>query len=154
MPSGHDGARCVRRIKTYAPVDIFPTLGQKLGKAAMTQSLAGLHVQYSRIAYEVLSIIADDDRVAALLDLRLHVRGSDRVIRLQIGNFYTLRQGRILLYRQFLDSFDAVQQKLRRDRSHRSPNAAERSFRVPALRKIATSSRQLTRLRFARDPAE
>jgi len=99
----------------YAPVDIFPTLGQKLGKAAMTQSLAGLHVQYSRIAYEVLSIIADDDRVAALLDLRLHVRGSDRVIRLQIGNFYTLRQGRILLYRQFLDSFDAVQRKLRQD---------------------------------------
>ena len=37
------------------------------------------------------------------------------MIRVQIANFYTLRNGRIHVYRQFTDSFDAVQQKLRRD---------------------------------------
>ena len=42
-------------------------------------------------------------------------RDSDRVIRLDIGNFFTLRDGRILTYRQFNDSFDVVQQVLGRD---------------------------------------
>jgi len=99
----------------YAPIEIFPTLGQKRGKAELTQSLVGLHARYSKLEYEVLSIVAEEDRVATLLDLRLHARDSGRVIRLQIGNFCTLRQGRICIYRQFLDSFDAAQQKLRRD---------------------------------------
>lgn len=99
----------------YAPIDIFPTLGQKRGKAELTQSLVELHGRYSKIEYEVLSIIAEENRVAMLLDLRLHARDSGRVIRLQVGNFCTLREGRLLVYRQFLDSFDAAQQKLRRD---------------------------------------
>jgi ketosteroid isomerase-like protein len=99
----------------YAPIEIFPTLGQKRGKAELTQSLVGLHQRYSKFDYEVLSIIAEEDRVATLLDLGLHARDSGRVIRLQIGNFCTLRQGRFLIYRQFLDSFDAAQQKLQRD---------------------------------------
>jgi hypothetical protein len=37
------------------------------------------------------------------------------MIRIPFGNFYTLRQGRIYIFRQFMDSFDAVQQKLRID---------------------------------------
>lgn len=99
----------------YAPIEIFPTLGQKLGKAAMTQSIAGLHTRYQKIDYEVITIIAEEDRVAVMLDLHLHVRDSDRIVRLQIANFCTLRDGRITIYRQFLDSFDAVQQKFQRD---------------------------------------
>jgi ketosteroid isomerase-like protein len=99
----------------YAPIQIFPTLGQKRGKVEMTASLQGLNSQYGPIEYDVTSIVAEDDRVAVMLDLRLSARGSGRVISLQIANFYTLRGGRIRTYRQFLDSFDVVQQKLRRD---------------------------------------
>lgn len=99
----------------YAPVEIFPTLGQKRGKAAMMRSLVALHSLYRRIEHEVTSIIAEDDRVALTLDVRMFARDGDRVIRLQFANFYTLRQGRICVFRQFMDSFDAVQQKLRRD---------------------------------------
>lgn len=99
----------------YAPIDIFPTLGQKSGKAAMIQSLVRLHSLYRRIEYDLTSIIAEDDRVAVMLELRMFARDDDRVIRLPLANFYTLRNGRIYIYRQFLDSFDAVQQRLRRD---------------------------------------
>lgn len=99
----------------YAPIDVFPTLGQKSGKAAMIQSLVRLHSLYRRIEYDVTSIIAEDDRVAVMLELRMFARDSDRVISLPLANFYTLRQGRIHIYRQFLDSFDAVQQRLRLD---------------------------------------
>ena len=99
----------------YAPVEIFPTLGQKSGKAAMMRALVALHGLYRRIEYEVTSIVAEDDRVALTLDVRMFARDDDRMIRLQFANFYTLRHGRICVFRQFMDSFDAVQQKLRRD---------------------------------------
>ena len=81
----------------------------------MVDSLMRMHGQYRLIECDVTSIVAEDNRVAAMLDLRMHVRGSDRIIRMPFGNFYTLRQGRIFIFRQFMDSFDAVQQKLRVD---------------------------------------
>lgn len=99
----------------YAPIDIFPSLGQKVGKAAMTETLVALHKEYGPIAYELTSVVAEDDRVALTVDVRMTARNSDRVVRIQIANFYTLRAGRIYIYRQFLNSFDAVQQKLRLD---------------------------------------
>jgi ketosteroid isomerase-like protein len=99
----------------FAPIDVFPSLGQKVGKAAMVNSLVRMHALYQRIDYDVTSIVAEDDRVAAMLDLHMHVRNSDRIVRLPFANFYTLRQGRIFIFRQFMDSFDAVQQKLRID---------------------------------------
>jgi hypothetical protein len=99
----------------YAPVELFPTLGQKKGKAEMRQSLVGLHARNEVLDYQVGFIAADGDHVAVTLVLRLGNRDTKRVIRLDIGNFFTLRNGRILTYRQFNDSFDVVQQVLGRD---------------------------------------
>jgi uncharacterized protein len=99
----------------YAPVELFPTLGQKRGKAEMTRSLAGLHARHEVLEHQVGFIAADGDHVAVTLVLRMRSRDSKRVIRLDIGNFFTLRDGRIVSYRQFNDSFDVVQQVLGRD---------------------------------------
>lgn len=99
----------------YAPIELFPTLGQKQGKVEMTQSLAGLHARHQVLDHQVTFIAADGDRVAVTLVLRMRSRDSDRVIRLDIGNFFTLRNGRIVTYRQFNDSFDVVLQVLGRD---------------------------------------
>lgn len=99
----------------YAPVELFPTLGHKNGRAAMKQSLAGLHARNEVLDYNVNFIAAEADRVAVTLVLRLRSKDTGRVIRLDIGNFFTLRDGKILTYRQFNDSFDVVQQVLGRD---------------------------------------
>jgi uncharacterized protein len=99
----------------YAPVELFPTLGQKKGKAEMRQSLVGLHARNEVLDYQVGFIAADGDHVAVTLVLRLCSRDTKRVIRLDIGNFFTLRNGKIQTYRQFNDSFDVVQQVLGRD---------------------------------------
>lgn len=99
----------------YAPIDVFPSLGQKFGKAAMVQSLVRMHALYRLVEYDVTSILTEDNRVAATIDVRMFARQDDRMIRVPIANFYTLRQGRIYIFRQFMDSFDAVQQKLRCD---------------------------------------
>jgi hypothetical protein len=63
----------------------------------------------------VTSVVAEDDRVALTLDLRLPQRNGDRVITTQFASFFILRKGRIHVYRQFMDSLDAVQQKLQCD---------------------------------------
>lgn len=99
----------------YMPIDVFPALGHRFGKAAMVQSLARMHALYRRIEYDVVSILADGDRVAAMLDMRMLARQDERRVRLPFANFYTLRSGRIYIFRQFTDSFDAVQQKLQVD---------------------------------------
>jgi ketosteroid isomerase-like protein len=99
----------------YAPVELFPTLGHKRGKPEMIFALTGMRDRFSIVEYAVDFIAAEGNRVAAKLVLHLRDIGSDRIIRFEIGNFFTLRDGRILIYRQFLDSFDVVQQVLGRD---------------------------------------
>jgi ketosteroid isomerase-like protein len=99
----------------YAPVELFPTLGAKRGKPEMIFSLTGLRDRFSVVEHTVDFIAAEGDRVAVKLVLRLRDTGNDRIIRFEIGNFFTLRNGRIVTYRQFLDSFDVVQQVLGRD---------------------------------------
>ena len=99
----------------YAPVELFPTLGQKKGKAEMMFVLTGLRDRLKVVDHTVTFIAADGDHVATTLVLRLRNVENDRVIRLEIANFFTLRNGKILTYRQFMDSFDVVQQVLGRD---------------------------------------
>ncbi|MCL4712059.1 MAG: hypothetical protein KJZ73_12520 [Pseudorhodoplanes sp.] len=55
----------------------------------------------------------DDDAMIVLA--RLRQRASGRAIQLFVADFLRLRQGRIVELRQFMDSFDAVQQVLGRE---------------------------------------
>src|SRR5579871_6927521 len=63
----------------YAPVELFPTLGQKKGKAEMLVALSGLRDRFEVVDHTVTFIAADGDRVATTLVLRLRDTGNDRV---------------------------------------------------------------------------
>ena len=99
----------------YAPVDLFPSLGQRKGKTAMVESLVDMHRRFEVMEHRVDFLAADGAQVAVTLVVRFRSKESDRVVRLDIGNFYSLRDGQIAVYRQFLDSFDIVQQVLGRE---------------------------------------
>jgi uncharacterized protein len=99
----------------YAPIELFPALGQKRGKAAMIDSIADMHARFDVIDHKVSFIAADGESAAATLTLRLRQKASNRIISFDIGNFFTLRAGKITVYRQFIDSFDVVQQVLGRE---------------------------------------
>ena len=58
---------------------------------------------------------ADNDGVATMQYLSLRKRNDDRVVHLEIAEFFTLRGGRILIHRSFFDSFDFLQQLLGQD---------------------------------------
>ena len=99
----------------YAPVELLPHLGQKRGKQELAETWKTLYARYSEMRYEVPHLVADGDRAACIIRIFFRKSRRDRVLQTDIADFYTLRDGRIAQIRQFMDSFNVVEQVLERD---------------------------------------
>lgn len=99
----------------YAPVELFPRLGQRRGKMEVMQTMVGIHDLFVRRQTEIEFVAAEDDRVSVIICLHLQKRENERIIQLRSANFYELRDGLIAQQRMFLDSFDLLQQVLEVD---------------------------------------
>jgi ketosteroid isomerase-like protein len=99
----------------YAPIELFPHLGHKHGKQWVAESIRTQQKRYSSRKYEIKFLSVDGDKVATIQFVSLRKRNDDRVVHLEVAEFYTLRGGRILVHRSFFDSFDFVQQLLGQD---------------------------------------
>ena len=114
-----DGAmeRCCDDVDLIAnaPVDILPHMGHRRGKAEVRQMWQTIHQRYSSMRYEVLVIVAEGDTVAGNIRGYFRKRSNDRIVQIDIAVFYKLRDGRVAEIREFMDSFDLVQQVLERD---------------------------------------
>ena len=110
-------ARCSDDVDfiANAPVDILPHMGHRHGKAEVAEMWKIVHARYSSMRYEIPMMVAEKDNVAATIRVFFRKRANDRVVQIDIADFYTLRDGRISQIHQFLDSFDLVQQVLERD---------------------------------------
>lgn len=100
---------------THAPVELFPHLGHKHGKDWVAEAIQTQQKRYSSRKYDIKFLAVDGARVATIQALSLRKRNDDRVVHLEIAEFFTLRDGRILEHRSFFDSFDFVQQLLGHD---------------------------------------
>jgi ketosteroid isomerase-like protein len=100
---------------THAPVELFPHLGHKHGKAWVAEAIATQQKRYSSRTYEIKFLAVDGGKVATIQLLSLRKRNDDRVMHIEIAEFFTLRDGRIVEHRSFFDSFDLVQQLLGHD---------------------------------------
>jgi ketosteroid isomerase-like protein len=98
-----------------APVDILPHMGHRHGKAEIREMWQTIHARYSSMRYEVPTIIAEGDKVAANIRLFFRKRSNDRIVQFDLATFFTLRDGRVTQIREILDTFDLVQQVLERD---------------------------------------
>jgi uncharacterized protein len=99
----------------YAPVELLPHLGQKRGRQELAETWKALHTRYSEMRYEVPHLVAEDNRAACIIRIFFRKNRRDRVLQTDIADFYTLRDGRIAQIRQFMDSFNVVEQVLERD---------------------------------------
>ena len=110
-------ARCTDDITftANAPVDLLPHMGRRQGKAAMREMWTAVHARYSEMRYEVPIIVAEADKVAALLRVFFRKRTNRRVVQFDIATFFTLRDGLIAEIREVIDTFDLVEQVLERD---------------------------------------
>jgi ketosteroid isomerase-like protein len=98
-----------------APVDILPHMGHRHGKDAVREMWKTVHARYSSMRYEVPTVVAEGDKVAAHIRVFFRKSRNDRMVQFDIAAFYTLRDGRITQIREIMDTFDLVEQVLERD---------------------------------------
>jgi ketosteroid isomerase-like protein len=100
---------------TQAPVDLFPNLGQKHGKAWVGEAIRSQQGRYSTRKCEVKLIVAEGDNVVTIQVLSLRKRSDERMVRLETAEIFTMREGRIHIHRSFFDTFNFVEQVIGRD---------------------------------------
>jgi ketosteroid isomerase-like protein len=96
----------------YGPMDVFPFEGARRGKAAVLETLAAIAKEYELKRYQPETVIVDGDRAAVLSDVSFVQRSSGRMLRFRLANFLRFRDGRLVEFREFSDTFDVTQQAL------------------------------------------
>jgi ketosteroid isomerase-like protein len=99
---------------SYAPVEIFPCLGKQQGRGAVLSSLKAIHDHFVFLAYDPIFLLIQDEDAAVNVMARLKQRATGRIVRIIFAQFLRFRDGRIVEFREFMDSFDAVEQVLGR----------------------------------------
>jgi ketosteroid isomerase-like protein len=99
----------------HAPITTFPFAGARRGKAEVFKGFWLLYSEYRVSDYRVVGKIVDGDRAAMLSDVRTVQRATGRTLSARIAGFHRFADGKLIEYRGFTDSFDAVEQKLGRE---------------------------------------
>ncbi len=94
----------------YAPHAVFPFGGSRRGKAEVLKGFATLYRDFNFSEYIVEAVVVDGERVATLSNANMTQRATGRIIRVRTANFYRFRNGKVIEYRGFTDSFDMVEQ--------------------------------------------
>jgi ketosteroid isomerase-like protein len=98
----------------YGPIDMFPFLGARRGRAAVLEVCRQIadHVRVHRFDRE--TIMLGVDSASSMLRYSLTALDSNRPISLRVAHFAQFKAGRLLSLRVLLDSFDLVEQALGR----------------------------------------
>jgi ketosteroid isomerase-like protein len=96
------------------PVDIFPYLGQRRGRAAVLEGFREIARRLHITNYKVEALLVDGDRAAALIRISAVARGTDKVISVRTSQFSRFQDGKLVEMRGVLDSFDMVEQTIGR----------------------------------------
>ena len=100
---------------SYAPVELLPHLGHRRGKREVAETWKTLHARYSQMRYELPQFVAEGNQAACIIRIFFRKSARDRTLQADVADFYTLRDGRISVVRQFMDSFNVVEQVLEVD---------------------------------------
>ena len=99
----------------YAPVMVFPFAGPRRGRAAVMQTFREIVRDYALESYQREIVVVEGDRVAVMADVRMQQRTTGRTLRFRLANFMRYRDGRLAEFREFINSFDVVEQALGRE---------------------------------------
>jgi ketosteroid isomerase-like protein len=99
----------------YAPMHIFPFAGHRTGKGAVLEALGGIEQDYSIESYVPKVMIAEDDWASVMSDVAFKQRSTGRLLRFNIADFMRVREGQIVEFREFANTFDVVEQALGRE---------------------------------------
>ena len=96
----------------HGPVQVFPFEGPRRGKAEVLDVLAAIAKDYALERYRPEVIIVEDDRAAVMSDVAFKQRATGRTLRMRLVDLLRFRDGRVVEFREFSDSFDAAEQAL------------------------------------------
>ncbi len=99
----------------FAPVGVFPFAGPRRGRKDVLIALAAIAERYVVEGYKREIIIVEGDRAAVMSDVSFKQRATDRMLRFRIANFLRFQDGRLIEFREFVNSFDVVEQALGRE---------------------------------------
>jgi ketosteroid isomerase-like protein len=98
----------------YGPIDMFPFLGARRGKAAVLEVCRQIADNVRVHRFDRETIMLGVDSAASMLRYSLTALDSDKPISLRIAHFAQFKAGRLLRLRVLLDTFDLVEQALGR----------------------------------------
>jgi ketosteroid isomerase-like protein len=96
----------------YGPVNVFPFAGHRRGRKAVFEALAGIAKGYMLERYQPQIVIVEGDRAAVMSEVAFKQRVTDRTLSFQLANFLRFRDGLLIEFREFANTFDLVEQAL------------------------------------------
>jgi ketosteroid isomerase-like protein len=96
----------------YGPIDMFPFLGARRGKAAVLEVIRQIadNIRIHRFNRE--KVLLGVDSAASMIRYSLTALDSSKPISLRLAHFAQFRDGRLLSIRVLVDTFDLVEQTL------------------------------------------
>ena len=98
----------------FGPVDIFPFLGARHGKAAVMEVCRQLADNIRIHRFDREQVMLGVDSAASMIRFSLTAVDCDKPISLRLAHFAQFRSGRLSRIRALIDSFDLVEQALGR----------------------------------------
>jgi hypothetical protein len=96
----------------YGPIDMFPFLGARRGKAAVLEVCRQIADNVRIHRFERESIMLGVDSAASMMRYSLTALDSNKPISLRLAQFAQFKAGRLTSMRVLVDTFDLVEQAL------------------------------------------
>ena len=98
----------------YGPIDMFPFLGARRGKAAVLEVIRQIAENVRVHRFDRESIMLGVDSASSMMRYSLTALNSHKPISLRLAHFAQFKAGRLLSIRVLVDTFDLVEQALGR----------------------------------------
>ncbi len=98
----------------YGPIDMFPFLGARRGKAAVIEVIRQIADNVRIHRFDRESIMLGVDSASSMIRYSLTALDSSKPISLRLAHFAQFKAGRLLNIRVLVDTFDLVEQVLGR----------------------------------------
>src|SRR6202023_3364005 len=96
----------------YGPIDMFPFLGARRGKAAVLEVCRQIADNIRVHRFERETIMLGVDSASSMLRYSLTALDSNKPIRLRVAHFAQFKAGRLSSIRVLIDSFELMEQML------------------------------------------
>ena len=96
----------------HGPSRVFAFEGPRRGIAQVMEVLAAIGQQFELRRYEHELLIVEGERAAVLSQVSFIQRATGRTLSMRLINFIRVRDGKIVEFREFSDTFDVVEQAL------------------------------------------